>query len=204
MPRASSAVRKPILDQAQTNVLTKCRRRCCLCFWLDSIDDVVQGQFAHLDKNPAHSEEDNLAFLCLRHHDDYDSIPRLSKGLREKEVRHWRDELTREMAFRFRKYSSVTVRRKSDFDYLEGVMKDLLLMMRAQLKEKPLARLIILVGSGERVTSPWQFLSLSYRDCPQLRDKVRILHNFGLVQHEGDEGDSYWLTEEMATYLGQA
>src|SRR5688500_7944698 len=46
--------------------------------------------------------EDNLVFLCLEHHDEYDSTTRLSKGLREQEVRGWRDELYKEMEYRFR------------------------------------------------------------------------------------------------------
>src|SRR5437773_8161 len=99
-------VRAPILDQAQTNVLTKSRRRCCLCFWLNGLDEVVKGQIAHLDHDRSNSAEANLAFLCHDHHDEYDSIPRQSKGLRQKEVIHWRDELYREMAYRFRDHTS--------------------------------------------------------------------------------------------------
>lgn len=61
-----------------------------------------RGQIAHLDKNAENNAVDNLVFLCLEHHDEYDSIPRQSKGLREQEVRRWRDELHREMEYRFR------------------------------------------------------------------------------------------------------
>lgn len=61
-----------------------------------------KGQIAHLDQDPSNNAEDNLVFLCFDHHDDYDGKTRLAKGLRESEVRHWRDELYREMAYRFR------------------------------------------------------------------------------------------------------
>lgn len=94
--------RKAITEDVQKSVLTKSRRRCCLCFWLDGRDEVQKGQIAHLDQNNENAEEDNLAFLCFDHHDEYDGIPRLAKGLRESEVRHWRDELYREMEYRCR------------------------------------------------------------------------------------------------------
>jgi hypothetical protein len=94
--------RKAIPDATQANILLKSRRRCCLCFWLNGEDEVKKGQLAHLDEDNENAAEDNLVFLCLEHHDEYDSIPRLSKGLREQEVRRWRDELYKEMEYRFR------------------------------------------------------------------------------------------------------
>ena len=94
--------RKPITDAIQTRVLLRSRRRCCLCFWLSGEDEVKKGQLAHLDGNNENPDEANLVFLCLEHHDEFDSTPRLSKGLREREVRQWRDELYKEMEYRFR------------------------------------------------------------------------------------------------------
>lgn len=94
--------RRAISDEVQARVLLRSRRRCCLCFWLHGEDDVRKGQLAHLDGDNENSTEGNLAFLCLEHHDEYDSIPRLSKGLREREVKQWRDELYKEMEYRFR------------------------------------------------------------------------------------------------------
>lgn len=102
--------RKPIPEETQNAILLKSRRRCCLCFWLEGEDEVQKGQIAHLDGKPENNAEDNLAFLCFDHHDEYDGTTRLAKGLRESEVRHWRDELYREMEYRFR-----TVR-KRDFE----------------------------------------------------------------------------------------
>jgi hypothetical protein len=94
--------RKPIPEATQTAIFLSSRRRCCLCFWLKGEDEVKKGQIAHLDGDNEDSSENNLVFLCLEHHDEYDSTPRLSKGLREKEVRRWRDELYKEMRYRFR------------------------------------------------------------------------------------------------------
>jgi hypothetical protein len=94
--------REPIPEKTQTNVLLKSRRRCCLCFWLKGEDEVKKGQLAHLDGDHANPAEGNLAFMCFEHHDEYDSTTRLAKGLREAEVKRWRDELYREMDYRFR------------------------------------------------------------------------------------------------------
>lgn len=99
--------RKPLPDSVQNSVLLKSRRRCCLCFWHAGRDEVVKGQIAHLDQNRENDDEDNLVFLCYDHHDEYDSRTSTSKGLREGEIRRWRDELYREMEYRFR-----TVRRR--------------------------------------------------------------------------------------------
>jgi hypothetical protein len=93
--------RKAIPEATQANILLRSRRRCCLCFWLRGEDEVKKGQLAHLDGNNENAAEDNLTFLCLEHHDEYDSTSRLSKGLREQEVRKWRDELYKEIEYRF-------------------------------------------------------------------------------------------------------
>ena len=82
-------------------VLTKSRRRCCLCLWLEGIDKIQLGQIAHLDHNSSNNKEDNLCFLCLKHHEEYDSTRSQSKGLTKGEVKYWRNELYREMELRF-------------------------------------------------------------------------------------------------------
>lgn len=94
--------RKAIPESVQSEILLKSRRRCCLCFWLDGEDEVQKGQIAHLDRDATNNSIDNLVFLCLNHHDEYDSKPRQTKGLREEEVRRWRNELHLEMEYRFR------------------------------------------------------------------------------------------------------
>jgi hypothetical protein len=74
-------------------VLVASRRRCCLCVFLRGIDKERRGQIAHLDHNPGNSSFENLVFLCLTHHDQYDSRTRQSKGFALGEVRHYRDQL---------------------------------------------------------------------------------------------------------------
>lgn len=96
------SARKKIPAKVEKQLLLKSRRRCCLCFWLDGVDEVVKGQIAHLDQDASNNNFDNLAFLCFEHHDEYDSRPNVSKGLQQPEVEQWRDELYKEMEYRFR------------------------------------------------------------------------------------------------------
>lgn len=51
------------------------------------------GQIAHLDHDSSNNAEDNLAFLCFEHHDDFDSRTSQRKGLTLGEVRQFREEL---------------------------------------------------------------------------------------------------------------
>lgn len=82
--------KNPITD---TDVLLKSRRRCCLCFGLNCDSREKKGQIAHLDRNPVNSKPDNLAFLCLHHHDEYDSKTSQSKSIQTNEVKAYRDKL---------------------------------------------------------------------------------------------------------------
>lgn len=87
------ARRKAVSDSMQTMVLTKSCRRCCLCFGIDKNSAPVDGQIAHLDQNADNNSFDNLAWLCLWHHNAYDSQQRQAKGLTISEVKHHRDHL---------------------------------------------------------------------------------------------------------------
>jgi hypothetical protein len=77
----------------QDQVILLSRRRCCVCFGLSGDIDIKAGQIAHLDHDNKNNELDNLAFLCLDHHDQYDSKTSQSKGLRENEIKRFRTEL---------------------------------------------------------------------------------------------------------------
>jgi len=87
--------RKAIPLDIENEVLLLCRRRCCICSGLNRSLEIVQGQIAHLDHDAANNALDNLSYLCLPHHDQYDSRTSQSKGLKESEVRHFREELHR-------------------------------------------------------------------------------------------------------------
>jgi len=80
-------------NDIETRVLTASGRRCCLCFFLHSRDDVRKGQIAHLNRESSDSSFENLVWLCFDHHDEYDSRTSQSKGLKISEVRAYRDKL---------------------------------------------------------------------------------------------------------------
>jgi hypothetical protein len=77
----------------EVEVFTKCRRRCCICYGLNRDESFKHGQIAHLDGDPSNCKLDNLAYLCLLHHDQYDSRTSQSKNLTLPEVETYRDEL---------------------------------------------------------------------------------------------------------------
>ena len=85
--------RRPASRSVEEQVLTASHRRCCLCVFLTGRDDVRKGQIAHLNRDRSDSHFQNLVFLCLEHHDEYDSRPSQSKGLTLAEVREYRDRL---------------------------------------------------------------------------------------------------------------
>lgn len=85
--------RKKTPKDTETSILTKSRRRCCICYGLNRDTGIKQGQIAHLDQDATNIVEDNLAFLCMPHHDQYDSKTRQSKNLTISEVKHYRSEL---------------------------------------------------------------------------------------------------------------
>ncbi len=82
---------KPI----ETELLLLSARRCCLCFGLDQDISEKRGQIAHLDKNNSNNKIDNLAWLCLFHHDPYDGKTSQSKNYQISEVKKYREELYR-------------------------------------------------------------------------------------------------------------
>ena len=79
--------------QIETQVLVASRRRCAICAGLRINNGPVKGQIAHLNQNAADNDFDNLVWLCLEHHDEYDSRTSQSKGFTIEEVRSHRDEL---------------------------------------------------------------------------------------------------------------
>jgi len=85
--------RKRIPEETVAELLVCSRRRCCLCYGLDRDLTEKQGQIAHLDGDRSNNDPDNLAFLCLSHHDRYDSRTSQSKGLTVEELKRYRREL---------------------------------------------------------------------------------------------------------------
>jgi hypothetical protein len=91
--KKSMSRRVPILKDIVADVLTKCRRRCCICHGLHGDLSEKQGQIAHLDRDPSNHALDNLAYLCLSHHDRYDSDTSQSKRFSMQEVKIYRKAL---------------------------------------------------------------------------------------------------------------
>jgi hypothetical protein len=87
--------RKEIPPDIQKAVLTKSRRRCALCFYYDKDTSRKNGQIAHLDRRRSNNHEDNLAWLCLNHHSEYDSRTSQHKNFTVEEVKHARKALFR-------------------------------------------------------------------------------------------------------------
>jgi len=85
--------RKKTSMKKEAKVLIMSRRRCCICFGLNRDDNIKKGQIAHLDRNNENDDFDNLAFLCLEHHDEYDGKTSQSKGMTTDEVKVYREEL---------------------------------------------------------------------------------------------------------------
>jgi hypothetical protein len=54
---------------------------------------VKKGQVAHLNKKRDDNRLENLAWLCLEHHDAFDSVTSQSKNYTQAEVTRWRDRL---------------------------------------------------------------------------------------------------------------
>jgi hypothetical protein len=86
-------VRKAVPQETHVEVLAACRRRCAICFGLNRHTGIKPGQIAHLDRNAANPSLDNLVFLCLEQHDQFDSRTSQSKGLTSDEVQRFRQEL---------------------------------------------------------------------------------------------------------------
>jgi hypothetical protein len=82
-----------IPEAVETAVLVASGRRCCLCFFLLHRKGVRKGQVAHLNHDARDPRSENLVFLCLEHHDEYDGKTSQTKGLTCEEVRTYRDKL---------------------------------------------------------------------------------------------------------------
>jgi len=85
--------RPKIPREVETELLLRSRRCCAFCFGLHLANTPVKGQIAHIDRDPANNTLRNLAWLCLNHHDEYDSRPSQSKGLTQNELIAYRDNL---------------------------------------------------------------------------------------------------------------
>lgn len=89
--------RTQLSKNIETEVLVACRRRCCLCYFLRDMNEPKKGQIAHINKNRTQSVFSNLVYLCLEHHDEFDSSTSQSKGFTSEEVKRYRDNLYKKL-----------------------------------------------------------------------------------------------------------
>jgi hypothetical protein len=94
----ASRHRKAVPKSTEAEVLLLTRRRCPICFGLKGDLGEKQGQVAHLDHDPSNNSADNLAYLCLAHHDEFDSKRSQSKGITLEEAKRYRDELVKTLS----------------------------------------------------------------------------------------------------------
>jgi hypothetical protein len=85
--------RKKLPAAVETQVLTLSKRRCAICFGISSNIDEQRGQIAHLDGDPNNNSVGNLVYLCLDHHDQYDSKTSQSKNYTKEEIKMYREQL---------------------------------------------------------------------------------------------------------------
>lgn len=85
--------RKSIPPAVQADVVLKSRRRCALCVGIDGNTAERPGQIAHLNGDHSDNRLENLVWLCLEHHDKFDSKTSQTKNYTQIEVRNYRDSL---------------------------------------------------------------------------------------------------------------
>lgn len=173
------AKRRPTIPTTtQTELLTQSRRRCCLCFGLKSDIEVKDGQIAHLDRNPSNNRLDNLAWLCLPHHDDYDSIRRQTKRLTPEEVKAYRAKLYEQLSKP--PFSSSVA--EEPIDYYEESDIALNAIYRYAEADKPTSK-VIAAEILTRIEKLYQFYRLEKFEHEQLE---RFNHS------EADLDTHYW------------
>ncbi|UCH93501.1 MAG: hypothetical protein JSV88_24960 [Candidatus Aminicenantes bacterium] len=88
------------------------------------------------------------------------------------------------------------------FDKLETLMPDLLVEMREDLTKHPLKREFVLLKKTWSYWASGSELAYYYDDHTDLRNKIRILENYGLVEDiTYNNVDRFIITEELADYL---
>lgn len=85
--------RKTISDETRKNIIIKSKRRCAYCFGLNGDISEKEGQIAHIDRNNENNSEENLAYLCLEHHNLYDSKYKQTVNYWPSELIHYKKEL---------------------------------------------------------------------------------------------------------------
>ena len=166
--------------RAEVEVLDRSRRRCCVCFALNRDEATKRGQIAHLDRNRNNSVADNLVFLCLPHHDEFDSITSQSKSLQIEEVRRYREALYEYLATAPR---SAGERREDDRNHPLEVKRV------ARLSDAELSRAEAAAHICVEKRHWWS------GDAPQLSNEAWQKHSGTIAPHLSDQA---WLALRVA------
>lgn len=93
MAKHAEAPRRSFPREVEAAVFIESRRRCALCFGFNRDLTKKRGQLAHIDRNSSNASKDNAAFLCMPHHDEYDSVPSQTKRITPDELKSYRNAL---------------------------------------------------------------------------------------------------------------
>lgn len=85
--------RKAIPIEVKNNIMIKSKRRCAYCFGLYNDLNVKNGQIAHIDRDNENNLEENLAYLCLDHHNLYDTKYRQTVSFYPNELLYYKKKL---------------------------------------------------------------------------------------------------------------
>src|SRR5262245_16251026 len=80
-------MRTPIPDEVAADILYQHDRTCCVC-----TEPGKAIQIHHLDEDPSNHSADNLAVLCLQHHEETQIRGGFGRKLRDVDVRKHRNE----------------------------------------------------------------------------------------------------------------
>ena len=88
--------RRRISDNHVAALQFRADLRCCLCPYVGDLPPRPRsGQIHHIDGNPANGAIENLAWLCLEHHEEVGKTGRSSRRIHAKALIRFRDELER-------------------------------------------------------------------------------------------------------------
>jgi DNA-binding PadR family transcriptional regulator len=183
--------RRKVAKSVETDVLVSSRRRCCLCYGLRRDLQEKRGQIAHLDRNNENNAQENLAFLCLEHHDQYDTRTSQSKNYTIAEVKRYRSELYSALLTPVPVAKVTQLRDSARFE--AHSQQEAKSALKELLSENPYA--------GQNLTYIASRLSLSRRAIEQL---LYLLSKDGMVRIERKPGTTkktYSLTSSKENRL---
>lgn len=190
--------RKRITSVVETRLLTLSRRRCCVCAALENdISVKTDGQIAHVDRDRSNNELDNLAYLCFRHHDLYDTVRRQSKGITAHELKHYRNELYRNLGTDRTSLPPASLVEESQIELTERIKQD---CRDLGIHERTLINFILEEAGRHPLLFGWPFASL-----PLVFRQYVLLVSWDLIEARAERllnrDEAYPLNDAWSTCL---